>query len=347
MKPHFRIINQAVFFALLISGLVLFGAVLLPYIEPLFWALILAIVTYPLYLGILKLLRGYETTAALITTIIVVLCALIPIAFIATIAGEEAYSFYKDHTYSYASLQSIIHTYDDTLLSYGVNIDGLEERISSAISSASSWFSNQLVAFGKATLTTTLKTLLMLYMYFYFIRDGKRIMERIGFILPLGDVREKHLFETFVSITRALFKGTVFVAIAQGLLMALLLVFAGVSNIFLLSVVTIICAIIPAIGPAIVWIPVGLILLLTGDYMGAGIVLGGGVALISTIDNILRPVLVGRDTSLPDPIILISILGGIATFGIPGLIIGPISAGLALSLLTMFTDEYRTELENN
>jgi predicted PurR-regulated permease PerM len=129
--------------------------------------------------------------------------------------------------------------------------------------------------------------------------------------------------------------------------MALLLVFAGVSNIFLLSVVTIICAIIPAIGPAIVWIPVGLILLLTGDYMGAGIVLGGGVALISTVDNILRPVLVGRDTSLPDPIILISILGGIATFGIPGLIIGPISAGLALSLLTMFTDEYRTELENN
>jgi predicted PurR-regulated permease PerM len=185
---------------------------------------------------------------------------------------------------------------------------------------------------------------LMLYVLFFLLKDGERLGIYLMKIFPLGNEKEKMLFHSFTSTTRAMIKGTVVVSLIQGLIGAILFFIAGVPSPILWGTLMALLALIPAIGPGLAWIPVGIILLLSGDILGAIIVLGGGAGIISLVDNILRPILVGRDTEMPDALILLSIFGGLATFGLAGIVIGPVIAALFISIWNLFSHEYEVEL---
>lgn len=347
MKHSFSSIQQTLFFAVVILGCLLFGSIIIPFILPIFWAVVIGIVSYPLYSRILHYVRGSESAAASLTILAVVLCVGIPLTIIGSLLAREAIDTY----YWLAEHPDAVHEktilLQDTLVSWGLPAEDLTTTIRSYSATVTEWIANEALSLGKATGMTALKIVLTLYLLFYILRDGKRIIGFFEYIVPLGNQRERHLFHTFSSITRAIMKGTIVTAVLQGLVGGILLWIGGSSSVLLLAALMTILACIPGVGPTLIWLPAGIFQLATGNIVGGLVILAGGFGIISLIDNVVRPILVGRDTALPDALILISILGGLVTYGIPGLIIGPVAAGLALALLEMFASEYSKELEQN
>jgi predicted PurR-regulated permease PerM len=353
--PTFPFIHHIFFFGLLLGGLFLFGTVINPFLAPLFWATIFAIILYPLQEVIKSLARRVlhtsytlsTTLASLLTILIFLGFVIVPLGTLATIIADQAVSVYTSISNDDTAMQRVTNTLTSQLDHVGISPEEARAALTTYGKSAATWVSGQALSVGTATLVTAVKLVIMLYLLFFLLRDGTRVMSYVRYLLPLGSAREDTLFHTFTSITRSIFKGTLVVAILQGLIGLVLFLIAGVPHALLAAGVMTLLACIPGIGPALVWLPVGLVLFFTGDVFGGLVILLGGAIVISLVDNILRPLLVGRETSLPDPIIFISILGGIATFGIAGVLIGPISAGLCLSLLQMFSDEYGEELERH
>jgi len=221
----------------------------------------------------------------------------------------------------------------------------LQENVASIAKTASSWLGSQALTIGQNTFRVMVLSFVMLYILFFLLRDGPKLEKRLVEILPLGDVKERRLFKKFTSTTRATIKGTFVIAIIQGTIGGILFLIAGVGAPLLWGALMGVLSVIPAVGPAVIWIPVGILLLLSGSVWQGVLVLIGGAAIISLVDNILRPILVGKDTQMPDVVILLSTLGGLTLFGISGFIIGPIIAAFFLAMWQMFEEEFRTELK--
>lgn len=347
MKHNFPVVQHVTFFAAIIGGITLFLYIISSFLQSIFWASVLAIVFYPVYLKIKHMYGGKETLASISTLLIILLVVCLPAGLIGTLLASEARDTYSYVRANPEALKGYATQIQSTLATFGVPADDMSERIHEYGETALQYVADQAVSIGKATLQTTVKVIIMLYMLFFLLRDGERLLAYIRFFLPLGSKREHQLMHTFTSITRALFKGTVFVALVQGSIGGLLFFIAGVPSPLLWMAVMTVLACIPGIGPTLVWLPIGLIEIIIGNTFGGLVILIGGFGVISVIDNVLRPLLVGKETALPDPIIMISILGGLATFGVAGVIIGPVSAGLAIALVGMFADEYREELQAN
>jgi predicted PurR-regulated permease PerM len=354
-QSTFVAIHHILFFLLITAGLCASLVVLWPFLSPIFWALIFAIILFPVQTYIIKKANTISkgritmgpTLASLCTMLFFLTCILVPLVYISSAITEEAQSLYHDYYTKTPYTQTAVITYTtDILHTWGIQTpDNLSDTVSSATTFVVTWLGAQAFSLGTATLVTLVYSIIMLYLLFFMLRDGEKAVRYIRHILPLGHEREKSLFVTFTSITRAIVKGTLIVALVQGCIGGILFAVAGVPHVFLATALMTLLACIPGVGPALVWLPVGVGLLLTDNVAGGTLVLLGGAFIISLVDNIVRPLLVGRDTSLPDPIIFISILGGIASFGLAGVIIGPVIAGLCMALLKMFGDEYRTELE--
>jgi predicted PurR-regulated permease PerM len=347
MKHSFSSIQQTVFFSAVIAGCLFFGSIVLPFFMPFFWAVVMSILLYPLYLKIVHWYNGRESLAALTAILGLIIGIVLPVVLIATMLTQEAVSVYEYVHTNPEQVDLKIQQGVSMLNAWGIDTSEFPERIRSYSASITTWIAQEALTLGKATGLTLIKTILALYIVFYLLRDGRKLLKFIQYILPLGNRREVHLFNTFSSITRALIKGTVLTALLQGAVGGILLWVGGAPSVLLLTALMTILACIPGVGPTLVWLPAGIFEIATGNMLGGLIILIGGFGVISMIDNVVRPILVGRDTALPDSVILISILGGLVTFGIPGLIIGPVSAGLALALLEMFASEYNQELEEN
>lgn len=339
----FSRLQTTLFFGVLAVGLGFFVYTVSLFLLPFFWATVASIVLFPLYTAIKHQLHN-ETVSALLTIVIVCCVAILPLSIIGTLVADEAVTVYYTVS-TKPALEAQAAPVLSLLERVGVNKEEALAYMSEYATAGAKWIAQNALSVGKATLMSIVSLIVTLYLLFFFLRDGKRILRFIQFHIPLGDEREYHLFTTFTSITRALFKGTLVVAIAQSIVCGALFWVTGLPHVFLLMAITLIAACIPGIGPVLVWGPASVWLFAHGDIVGGSIVVVVGALVVGLIDNMLRPILVGRETALPDPIILISILGGIASFGIPGLIIGPVSAGLALALLKMFREEYGEALQ--
>jgi predicted PurR-regulated permease PerM len=175
--------------------------------------------------------------------------------------------------------------------------------------------------------------------------DGEKLVKKIMQLSPLQDKYESILIDKFNSITRATIKGTTLIAIVQGFLGALLFAATGVASPVLFGILMTLSSVVPSIGSGLVWLPIGLIMLFLGHTMKGVIIILIGALIISTVDNILRPKLVGRDTQMHPLLILFSTLGGIAFFGISGFIVGPIVISLFVALWNIYSLEFKTQLE--
>ena len=189
----------------------------------------------------------------------------------------------------------------------------------------------------------TIYFFLMLYLLYFFLRDGGKILDGMVRALPFGDERERHLLERFAEVSRATIKGTLAVGIVQGTIGGIMFWAFGIGAAVLWGVVMALFSIIPAIGPAFIWLPAAIILIANGQIIQGIVMIVVGSLIIGLVDNLLRPVLVGRDTQMPDYLILLSTLGGLTAFGISGIVLGPIIAAFFLSMWEMAEEEYAGE----
>ncbi len=333
------------FFSLLIGVSGLFLWMLGKYLFPVFWAVVFAVIFYPLFQRIERITGRFRSLAAILTIILLCILVIAPIAWIGGMVVSESLSIYKAANTNGTPIDLAVPTawITEYLAPYGITETMIVERLQTWIQSGAAWFSASFIALSQVTLTLLIHIGIMVYLLFFMFRDGLILQQKLIDYLPLGDEYERRLITRFADTTRAVVSGTLAIAALQGVIGGVALWIAGLNTPILWGVAMMILAIIPAVGPMLVWLPAGLYLLLTGSVWAGVFVLVVGVLLVSIVDEFLRPTLVGRRTNMPDAFILLATVGGLATFGASGLVVGPVIAAFFLSLWSMFAEQYHAE----
>jgi predicted PurR-regulated permease PerM len=348
----FEHIQQFFFLSLLIVTTGVFFWLLGSYLMPVFWAIVIAVVFYPLYLRINSGVRGRSSLASIIAIGAVILIVMLPLVLVGGMVVQESLEAYQSLNQSGNdtegfSLLSRAEEFIAYLEPYGISHEAVVERLRDWAAGMSQTLASSLVSVGQTTFSLFISIAIMLYLLFFLFRDGEKLQQTFIYYLPIGNEYEKRLLTRFSETSRAVVKGTLAIALLQGFLGGLTFWIVGVSNPVLWGVAMAILAIIPAVGPALVWIPASIILLATGSIWEGVTIIVVGVLLVSLIDEFLRPILVGRGSKMPDSVTLLATIGGLATFGISGFVVGPIIAAFFLSLWVMFGERYHKELSRN
>lgn len=342
-------IHRYAFFTLLIIISALLFWITKPYLLAIFWAIVLAITFNPINQWLARKIKwnGIRTS---LSVLIVALILIVPVTFLGNLVLKETSNLYDklaDDALSGTTIRKNATPFIEKIENnkYIAPLIGdtktLEAEINRVVRSGIQYLTQNFFTFTQNVVHLALVLFIMMYTLAYIFKDGTRLRTKIIDTLPLDNQKTNTLFKKFASITRATVKGTFFVAFIQGLIGGILFLIAGIPAPVLWGCVIMVVSIIPAVGTGIIWFPAGLILLATGNYAGGLAVLIGGALVISVVDNILRPRLVGKDTELPDTLILLTTLGGITTFGIAGVILGPLIAGFFVATWEMFRVEYK------
>jgi predicted PurR-regulated permease PerM len=343
---------QRIFFGVLLLAVTgAFIWLIRGFVQPIFWAVALGIVFFPMHGRLAGYLHGRNSLAAALSVIIILVIVVLPIVAIVTAMTAEAaalYEYLKNQDVVARALDWIYGALpegaENRLQTIGINFDQIKAQLSTSAISISQFVATQAFAIGQNTLRIAVYFFLMLYLLFFFMRDGTRIIDGLVRALPFGDERERHLLERFALVSRATIKGTLVVGIVQGLIGGILFALLGINSPVLWGVVMGLLSIIPAVGPAVVWLPAAVILMVNGRIVSGIVLIVAGTIVIGLADNLLRPLLVGRDTKMPDYLILLSTLGGLTAFGLAGIVIGPIIAAFFLSVWEMAEEEYADAL---
>ncbi len=347
---NFKTIQNFTFVAVLFLVSIAFLWILKSYVMPIFWALVLAIIFAPVNDFIRKKfskLKYKSVLSASATLLFIILLIIIPSSILGAVFLKELHSLYNlvtgmEGTGAYLdSIISVLHN----SLHISLSVSDIQDKLSSAISTYGKNISQLAYGVGKLSLNFIVKFFVMLYILFFFFKDGDKWVRRIMEIMPLGSKNEDYLLRKFSNMVRAVFKGSVVLALLQGALGGILFWIVGIQSPVVWAALMMLFAFIPAVGPAIIWAPASLILFLTGDVSSAIVLLLGGVFLIGMIDNLMRPLLVGRGTDMPDLLIFVSVLGALAEFGMAGLVIGPVLAALFLAVWELFEKKFKTDLK--
>lgn len=337
------------FLLLLVVVSLAFGAIILPFFTAIFWAALLAILFNPLQNYLNRKFGHRVNLNAFLTMLASLLIVVIPLSVILTMLGIEGAVFYQKVSSGEIQLQGWIDKIKTTVpaiqtLAEKVNIDlaNIKELVSKAALTGSKYFATQAFTVGQQYLIFVINFILMLYLTFFFLRDGHSLIELLVRALPLGDTRERHLFKKFAEVARAVIKGNLMVAVTQGTLGGIIFWILGIDGAMLWGVVMVVLSLLPAVGSALIWAPAAILLFISGDVVKGVVLILFGVFVIGLVDNILRPILVGRDTKMPDYMVLLSTIGGIALFGLNGFVIGPVLAALFLAFWQIFIDEFNS-----
>lgn len=337
------------FFWLLIAVSAAFAAILLPFIGAVMWAVFITIIFMPVHQRMTRWLRR-PNRAALATLLVVLLVFILPLTLVsASLAQEIAHltdSLKSGELNPAATFQQLVQALPEFLQQHLrrlglMDMAQLQARITAAVSTSGQYITSQLFSAGQQTLKFFASAGVMLYLLFFLLRDGRTLSRRMGLAIPLDPEHKQRLFAKFVTVVRATVKGNIVVALVQGLLGGLALWVLGLPAVLLLTVLMAVLSLLPAVGASLVWGPVALYLLSTGDVWQAIALTLWGVLVIGLVDNLLRPLLVGKDTQMPDYLVLISTLGGISVFGLNGFVIGPVIAALFIAVWDIFATEHQ------
>ena len=224
------------------------------------------------------------------------------------------------------------------------NLGLVQERLSSSLVKGSQFLAAQALNIGQNTFDFIVDLFIVLYLLFFLLRDGDQLFRRIKEALPLRFEQQRALFEKFAAVIRATVKGNIVVAVVQGVLGGLIFWFLGVHAPVLWAVLMAFLSLLPAVGAGLVWLPVAIYFLVTGSTWQGLLLIAFGVLVIGLVDNVLRPLLVGKDTKMPDYVVLIATLGGMAIFGLNGFVIGPLIAAMFMAVWDIVISS-RTETE--
>ena len=341
------------FILLLALVSVAFVWLLLPFYGAVFWGTILAVIFQPMQRRFEARLNQRRGLAALITLTIILLMVILPVSLLAGALVQEGAAIYQRMdagTLDFGDyLQQVINALpsfaQDLLARFGLtDISSVQERVSQLAMSGSQFLATKAFSIGQNTFQFLVSFAIMLYLLFFLLRDGRQVASKIRRAIPLSEGYKQHLISKFTTVIKATVKGNIAVAVVQGALGGFIFWALGLQGALLWGVLMAVLSLLPAVGAGLIWGPVAIYFMATGALWQAAVLTAFGAVVIGLADNVLRPILVGKDTKLPDYVVLISTLGGLALFGLNGFVIGPLIAALFIAAWSLYA-EAREEQE--
>lgn len=344
-------IEQKTFLLLLVIVTLAFGWILLPFYGAVFWAVVLAVIFGPLQRRLALRIGGRGNLSALITLLICLTVAILPVIAITSMLVSEGTVIYQRiesgeldvGAYVEQTKAMLPGSVQAQLDRFGLgDFDAVRDRIAKGALAGSQFLATKAFSIGQDTFQFVIGFFLMLYLLYFFLRDGPELVRTVRTAIPLVDTQKRRLQIKFTRVVRATVKGNIVVAAVQGALGGVIFWILGIPSPLIWGVLMAFLSLLPAVGCGIVWVPVALYLLLSGQMVQGVVLVLFGVLVIGLVDNILRPLLVGKDTRMPDYLILISTLGGLTLFGLNGFVIGPLIAALFIACWDLYSSSKRT-----
>lgn len=338
--------NKKTFILLLLAVSIGFGVILWPFIGAVFWALVLAILFNPLNKRLLRRMPRQPNLATLITLLLCLLGVILPLVLIGISVVNETMHLYNQMSSGQINFGSylqqinaampdwLIKLLDRTHLS---SLQDIQAKLSNTAAEAGKLLAGKAVELGQNTLGFMVSFCVMLYLLFFLLRDGTYLLARIRDAIPLNQAHKKSLAEKFTVVIRATVKGNLVTACVQGALGGFIFWVLDIQGAVLWGVCMAFLSLLPAVGASLIWGPVAIYFMAVGNVTQGVILAAYGVMVIGLVDNVLRPILVGKDTKLPDYLVLISTLGGMSIFGLTGFVIGPTIAALFITCWDIFS----------
>ncbi len=338
-------LQRGVFLALLAAVTVAFGWILLPFFGAVLWSVALAILFTPLYRRLARSMSKRRNLAALATLGICLVIVILPLSVVGVSLVQEVALVTQNIRSGQLNYAAYLQQILDALPRWALNllnrfdlvdVTAWQQRISAGAAQGSQIIAARALAIGQNTFDFLVSFFIMLYLLFFLLRDGAELSKTVREALPLARPHTHYLLNKFTTVIRATVKGNVVVAMVQGTLGGLAFWVLGVQGALLWGALMAFLSLLPAIGSALVWGPVAIYFLATGAIWQGVALIAFCALVIGTVDNVLRPILVGKETQMPDYIVLMSTIGGIALFGINGFVIGPVIAALFMTAWSLF-----------
>lgn len=330
--------SQNAYYLLLAVITILFVSIIFNFAAPILWSVVISIIFYPVYEKFL-LMTNKKSLSSILSLILISLLVIMPSIAILGLIGNELIIFINSsENYSFERYAEMIP--DESIINEligwsGLNISQLLDKADDFLITASKIFYKSISTISANVISFFVSLFIFIYLTFFFLKDGEKILQNCMDAFPMKNEDESYLLNVFQKTTRATIKGTVIVALAQGFLGYLTLLLIEIDGALIWGFVMALLSIIPAVGTILVWLPIALVLFLNGEVMDASLLIFSGIFIIGMIDNLLRPILIGKETKIPDYLILLTTIGGISIFGITGFIVGPIIASLFISVWSL------------
>lgn len=366
--------EQGSFVLLLIAVTLAFGLVIFSFWGAIFWAVILALIFYPLHRCFLKWFGGRKNVASVASLSVCIMLAIVPVLLIGVAliqetmyllnlikdpeSGQSLLEIFKDPEGQKINLKPFIdqlwNAVPESIRAYAANFVNNEKELDEIFKTLAGIASSGAATVGRATKTVfnwgqsafgwVISFVIMLYLLFFMFRDGDVMARSIVNVIPLSEEHKKLLFERFATVVKATVKGNVVVAVVQGALGGLAFSYLQIEGALLWAVLMSVLSLLPAVGASLVWGPVALYFIFFTGRVWEGVALVAyGAVVIGMIDNLLRPILIGKDTKLPDYVVLVTTLGGMALVGLTGFVVGPLVAALFLSAWGLLQSKHEKE----
>ena len=342
------------FVVLVVAISLAFAWILAPFFEAILWAVILAVLFAPLQRRLRARLGERQSLAALLSLLVILLMVILPVALVARAFLQEvrtAYAMFQAGELEVSAylerIQGILPGWiSNQLIEMGLSdLAGIRQTVAGGLSKAGQFIAARALVIGENTFAFILNSFIMLYLLFFLLRDGGKVALRMRDAIPLDPELQAMLAGKFAEVIRATVKGSVVVAIIQGALGGLIFWLLGIHAAVLWGVVMAFLSLVPAVGAGLIWAPAAIYLIATGEIVQGVILITFGVLVIGLVDNFLRPILVGKSTRMPDYLVLISTLGGIAVIGISGFVTGPLIAALFVAVWDVVATSRAAERE--
>jgi len=331
------------FLLLLAIGIsLLFYQMIRGFIVSVLLAAIAAGLSQPLYRALLRWFKGRRGPASGVTLLVVLLAIIIPLTGFLGLVTKEAVDVSQTIRPTIERLVAEPTELDRLMdrLPFAERLDPYRDQIIEKVGEFAGriggFLVNTLAATTRGTAAFFFQLFVMLYAMFFFLIDGRAVLDKILYYMPLAAEDENRMVERFTSVARATIKGTLVIGIVQGGLAGLALAVAGIEGAIFWGTIMVVLSIIPGIGTALVWVPATIYLFAIGRIGTAIVLFVFCAVVVGTVDNLLRPWLVGKDTKMPDLLILLSTLGGLLLFGAVGIVIGPIIAALYITVWDIY-----------
>lgn len=345
-------IEKTLFYTLLGLITLLFLYLLKYFFYPIFWATVIAGIFRPIQNALNNKLHSQGISAS-ITILLVLLVIILPAGFIGSLLFSESVELYDSLSSDSSGIEKSFQHFANALAHnpYLSKLDMNEhfwiEKYAELAKGVTNSISSSLANATQNSLAVIVKFVVMIYTLFFFLRDGEKFFDMAIRIYPLGSGRGKILFDRFISAAKTTLKTTLIIGGIQGALGGFIFFITGIQGVLIWTVVMIFAAIIPLVGCSIIWAPMGIFMLASGHVWEGLVILLFGLVVITTVDTVLRPLMIGRDVEIHPLLIFLSTLGGIVVFGFSGFVMGPIIVSLLMTIWDMYDQFYRKELSDN
>jgi predicted PurR-regulated permease PerM len=323
-----------------------FAWLLWPLSGAILWAIVLAIVFAPLQRYLTARFRHWPGFAAFVTMLVIVFIVVIPIGIVGTALLREAKGLYDmlqtgelDFGLYFQQLAMGLPDWVRNLMArLGVEtLAKTQQKLAYGLQQGSRFLATQILGISHSAVQLFINAGIMMYLLFFLLRDGEGLFQRVKSTVPLHADLQVALFDKFAAVVRATVKGDILVAILQGTLGGLIFWSLGIHAPVLWAVLMAFMSLFPVIGAALVWLPVAIYLLAIGSIWQGVVLIVFGTFIIGLVDNVVRPILVGKDTKMPDYMVLISTISGLELFGLNGFVLGPLIAAVFLTVWETFS----------